>query len=80
MQEPCPSLLPPLPLPPNHQPPTANRQPPPGYVKSYEYLEGEMRARLDLQKDGLYLYRNMVPPHVPSLAFVGSEVRRPQGR
>ncbi len=47
-----------------------------GYLKSYEYLEGDMRARLDLQKDGLYLYRNVLPYAVPHLAFVGSEVRR----
>lgn len=45
-----------------------------GYIKSYEYLDGDMRARLDLQKDGLYLYRNVLPPSVPHLAFVGSEV------
>lgn len=47
-----------------------------GYLKSYEYLEGDMRARLDLQKDGLYLYRNVLPYAVPHLAFVGSEVRQ----
>ena len=29
---------------------------------------------LGLQKDGLYLYRNVLPPKVPGLAFVGSEV------
>jgi hypothetical protein len=29
---------------------------------------------LGLQKDGLYLYRNILPPKVPGLAFVGSEV------
>ena len=33
-----------------------------------------MRARLDLQKDGLYLYRNCLPYAVPHLAFIGSEV------
>ncbi|KAG2495226.1 hypothetical protein HYH03_006500 [Edaphochlamys debaryana] len=45
-----------------------------GYLKTYEYLEGDMRAKLDLQKDGLYLYRNCLPYAVPHLAFVGSEV------
>ena len=25
------------------------------YTKTYDYLEGELRARLELQKDGLYL-------------------------
>ena len=46
-----------------------------GYEKTYDYFDGEMRSRLGLQKDGLYLYRNCLPPGVPQLAFVGSEVR-----
>ncbi|KAG2449954.1 hypothetical protein HYH02_000058 [Chlamydomonas schloesseri] len=45
-----------------------------GYAKTYDFFDGEMRARLGLQKDGLYLYRNCLPPGVPQLAFVGSEV------
>ncbi|KXZ51062.1 hypothetical protein GPECTOR_14g48 [Gonium pectorale] len=45
-----------------------------GYAKTYEYFDGETRSRLGLQKDGLYLYRNCIPPGVPHLAFVGSEV------
>ncbi|KAG2454841.1 hypothetical protein HYH02_000673 [Chlamydomonas schloesseri] len=45
-----------------------------GYLKTYDYLDGDMRARLDLQKDGLYLYRNCLPYAVPHLAFIGSEV------
>ncbi|GIL97456.1 hypothetical protein Vretimale_3099 [Volvox reticuliferus] len=45
-----------------------------GYLKTYDYLEGEMRSRLELQKDGLYLYRNCLPCAVPHLAFIGSEV------
>ena len=32
------------------------------------------RSRLDLQDDGLYLYRNIAPPLVPNLLFVGGEV------
>jgi len=32
------------------------------------------RARLDLQADGLYLYRNILSPLVPNLLFVGGEV------
>lgn len=27
-----------------------------------------------MHKDGLYLYRHMLPPNVPNLAFVGSEI------
>ncbi|GLC36967.1 hypothetical protein PLESTM_000523600 [Pleodorina starrii] len=45
-----------------------------GYVKTYDYLEGEMREQLGLQKDGLYLYRNCLPCAVPHLAYIGSEV------
>jgi len=37
-------------------------------------VEGGIKARLGIQKDGLYLYRNCLPPAVPGLAFVGSEV------
>ena len=33
-----------------------------------------LRAKLDLQKDGLYLYRNMLPLGISSIAFVGCEV------
>ena len=40
-----------------------------------EYLDGGMLSRLNLQKDGLWLYRNMLCPAVPQLAFVGCEVR-----
>lgn len=34
-----------------------------GYTKTYDYLPGDLRAKLDLQKDGLYLYRKYVLPH-----------------
>ncbi|GIL50953.1 hypothetical protein Vafri_7014 [Volvox africanus] len=45
-----------------------------GYVKSYDYFEADLRSKLDVQNDGLYLYRNCLPPRLPHLAFVGSEV------
>ncbi|KAG2482298.1 hypothetical protein HYH03_018762 [Edaphochlamys debaryana] len=45
-----------------------------GYTKSYEFLDGDMRSRLGLQKDGLYLYRNCLPHAIPHVAFIGSEV------
>ena len=32
------------------------------------------RQRLNLQPDGLPLFRNIVPPEVPGLLFVGGEV------
>merc|ERR1712066_1119420 len=43
-------------------------------TKSYAYLEPALRERLNRQRDGLYLYRNMFPTQVPDLCFVGSEV------
>ena len=46
-----------------------------GYTKTYEYLPGDLRAKLDIQKDGIYLYRNILPPSIPNLAFIGAEVR-----
>ncbi|KXZ51019.1 hypothetical protein GPECTOR_14g26 [Gonium pectorale] len=45
-----------------------------GYEKTYDYFDHDTRSQLGLQKDGLYLYRNCIPPGVPHLAFVGSEV------
>ncbi len=45
-----------------------------GFRKSYAYLPADARAALDVQADGLYLYRHVLPPRVADLAFVGSEV------
>jgi len=45
-----------------------------GFVKSYDYLDAATRAKLNIQDDGLYLYRSMLPTAVPGLAFLGSEV------
>jgi len=45
-----------------------------GFVKSYDYLDEATRAKLNIQDDGLYLYRSMLPTAVPGLAFLGSEV------
>ncbi|WIA43866.1 hypothetical protein OEZ86_010280 [Tetradesmus obliquus] len=44
-----------------------------GYTRSYEFLDKALRARLGLQKDGLPLFRHMLPPALPGLAFVGCE-------
>ena len=33
-----------------------------------------MQDKLPLEKDGLYLYRNVLPPRLPDIAFVGAEV------
>ncbi|KAF6250428.1 hypothetical protein COO60DRAFT_1705923 [Scenedesmus sp. NREL 46B-D3] len=44
-----------------------------GYNRSYEFINEGLRARLGLQKDGLPLFRHMLPPQLPGLAFVGCE-------
>jgi cation diffusion facilitator CzcD-associated flavoprotein CzcO len=43
-----------------------------GWVTDYSFLPQDVRAALDLQADGLYLYRHMVHPAVPRLVFVGA--------
>jgi len=45
-----------------------------GFVKSYDYLDADVQAQLQLQRDGLYLYRSVLPVSVPGIAFLGSEV------
>jgi cation diffusion facilitator CzcD-associated flavoprotein CzcO len=45
-----------------------------GFTKSYDVFDASTRSKLGVQADGLYLYRNVLPPSVPDLAFVGSEV------
>jgi len=45
-----------------------------GFVKSYDYLDADVQAKLRLRRDGLYLYRSLLPVSVPGIAFLGSEV------
>ena len=45
-----------------------------GFVKSYDYLDADVQAQLQLQRDGLYLYRSVLPVSVPGIAFLGPEV------
>jgi len=45
-----------------------------GFTKSYDYLDADVQAQLQLQRDGLYLYRSLLPVNVPGIAFLGSEV------
>ncbi|KAG1673662.1 hypothetical protein FOA52_013327 [Chlamydomonas sp. UWO 241] len=45
-----------------------------GFAKVYDYLSGDVKAKLGLYKDGLYLYRHLLSPGVPNLCFLGSEV------
>jgi cation diffusion facilitator CzcD-associated flavoprotein CzcO len=45
-----------------------------GFAKDYGRLfEAHIMKRLNVQKDGLYLYKRILPPSVNGLAFVGSE-------
>jgi dimethylaniline monooxygenase (N-oxide forming) len=45
-----------------------------GFTKDYSYLPPDEVAKLGVEDDGLYLYKHMLPPKVPGIAFVGSEV------
>lgn len=45
-----------------------------GFEKDYSVLSEDVRSKLGIEADGLYLYRHTLPPRVPRLAFVGSEV------
>lgn len=46
-----------------------------GFKKSYDLFDATfVQPKLGIEKDGLYLYRNVIPPQVPNLAFVGAEV------
>eukprot|EP00931_Biecheleriopsis_adriatica_P031435 TRINITY_DN18437_c0_g1_i1.p1 TRINITY_DN18437_c0_g1~~TRINITY_DN18437_c0_g1_i1.p1 ORF type:complete len:628 (+),score=139.60 TRINITY_DN18437_c0_g1_i1:87-1970(+) len=46
-----------------------------GFKKSYDMFDSTfVQPKLGIHKDGLYLYRNIIPPEVPDLAFIGCEV------
>jgi len=45
-----------------------------GFTKDYTVFDVETRSKLDVQDDGLWLYKNILPPRVSRLAFIGSEV------
>merc|ERR1712151_1025277 len=45
-----------------------------GFLKNYDIFDKVTQQKLAVQRDGLYLFRNMVPPGVADLAFIGSEV------
>lgn len=45
-----------------------------GFAKNYDIFDKVIQEKLAIQKDVLYLYRNIIPPHVPDVAFIGSEV------
>ncbi|CAE7235220.1 FMOGS-OX3 [Symbiodinium microadriaticum] len=45
-----------------------------GFGKNYDIFDKVIQKKLNIQKDGLYLYRNVIPPQVPDVAFIGCEV------
>jgi len=45
-----------------------------GFRKSYAMFDEKVQGKLDVQADGLWLYKNILPVNVKNLAFIGSEV------
>jgi dimethylaniline monooxygenase (N-oxide forming) len=43
-----------------------------GWRTDYAFLPSPVRARLEIESDGLYLYRHILHPDVPRLAFIGN--------
>eukprot|EP00198_Chlamydomonas_reinhardtii_P008884 XP_001698221.1 predicted protein [Chlamydomonas reinhardtii] len=44
-----------------------------GYSNQYTFLEPDVRESINVQHDGVYLYRHVLVPGLPGLAFVGAE-------
>lgn len=42
-----------------------------GWEADHSFMAEDVRAALDFQEDGLYLYRQILPPAVENLAFIG---------
>jgi len=42
-----------------------------GWKSDFEYLAADIRAALGTDDDGFYLYRHMLHPDLPNLAFIG---------
>lgn len=45
-----------------------------GFVKRYDIFDPLLLEKLNIQKDGLYLYRSIIPPRLSDVAFIGCEV------
>lgn len=45
-----------------------------GFKKNYSIFDSEMQEKLNIESDGMYLYRNTTHLDIPNLAFVGSEL------
>ena len=42
-----------------------------GLTKTYSFLDEATKKALDKNNNGMYLYRHIIPPGVPNLAFIG---------
>ena len=42
-----------------------------GFQENYDIFDHQLYQQLDIQDDGVYMYRFMIPPKVPHMAFVG---------
>ena len=46
-----------------------------GFKKNYDWLDRVLQTdKLHIEKDGLYLYRNIIAPELADIAFIGCEV------
>jgi len=45
-----------------------------GFAKSYDLFDRLVQDKLRIDADGMFMHRNIIPPNVPNLAFVGCEV------
>ena len=45
-----------------------------GFTKDYSIFHESIEDSLNVEEDGLWLYKNIIPPNVRNLAFIGSEV------
>jgi dimethylaniline monooxygenase (N-oxide forming) len=45
-----------------------------GFAKSYDLFDRLVQNKLNIEQDGIFMHRNIIPPNVSNLAFVGSEV------
>ena len=45
-----------------------------GFHKDYDVFPRTVQSKLQIELDGLYLWRHTIPVNVPNLAFVGSEL------
>jgi dimethylaniline monooxygenase (N-oxide forming) len=45
-----------------------------GFAKSYDLFDRLVQSKLRIESDGIFMHRNIIPPNVSNLAFVGCEI------